>query len=287
MWDIRSGTFGAHVYADQSGFIAKGMTTPARRTSKSRACRRPLSPSSPPRFDRQELLRRQHAIVTAQTVQDFEWLILDDSPAALRLFRGSWTIRASAITIWASANAVGAKRNWLCEQAAAPVIAQFDDDDYYAPDYLETMLARLAASADIAKLSAWFVYSAQLKRLGWWDTRADAGPAFHLRAGKAAERLLQPDGAGQHEEQLAGLWLQLCLPQGDVGGGAFPPVQYASDYGFVAAAPGARAAGWTISPTPRACACTSCAPTTCPRAFRSICCRISCWTSCSAPARRR
>jgi hypothetical protein len=27
-----------------------------------------------------------------------------------------------------------------CERASAPVIAQFDDDDYYAPNYLYVML---------------------------------------------------------------------------------------------------------------------------------------------------
>jgi hypothetical protein len=41
---------------------------------------------------------------------------------------------------------VSAKRNWLCERASAPAIAQFDDDDYYAPHYLATMLARLGQS---------------------------------------------------------------------------------------------------------------------------------------------
>ena len=38
---------------------------------------------------------------------------------------------------------VSAKRNWLCERASAPVIAQFDDDDYYAPNYLAVMLKPL------------------------------------------------------------------------------------------------------------------------------------------------
>ena len=100
-------------------------------------------------------------------MQDFEWLILDDGPEPCPYFA---TLSDPRIRYHPSGGApmlVSAKRNWLCERAAAPVIAQFDDDDYYAPHYLATMLARLAESgADITKLSAWFVYSAQLKRLG-------------------------------------------------------------------------------------------------------------------------
>ncbi len=40
-----------------------------------------------PSFNRQKLLEAQHRIVTAQSVIDFEWLILDDRAAAGRLFR--------------------------------------------------------------------------------------------------------------------------------------------------------------------------------------------------------
>ena len=120
-----------------------------------------------PTFNRHALLKAQAAIVTAQTVSDFEWLILDDGPEPCPWFA---TLVGSAHPLHAPRGApmlVSAKRNWLCERAAAPVIAQFDDDDYYAPHYLATMLARLAETgADITKLSAWFVYSAQLKRLG-------------------------------------------------------------------------------------------------------------------------
>ena len=128
---------------------------------------------------RQDLLRHQHGVVTAQTLQDFEWLILDDGPEPSAWFQQLSDPRIRYHHLDAAPLLVSAKRNWLCEQATAPVIAQFDDDDYYAPGYLATMLARLKETgADITKLSAWFVYSAQLKRLGYWDTANMLGLHF-------------------------------------------------------------------------------------------------------------
>jgi glycosyltransferase involved in cell wall biosynthesis len=132
-----------------------------------------------PTFNRPALLAAQAAIVRAQSMQDFEWLILDDSPQPCAYFADLVDSRIRYHHLAAAPMLVSAKRNWLCERAKAPVIAQFDDDDYYAPGYLATMLAQLKETgADITKLSAWFVYSAQLKRLGYWDTANMLGLHF-------------------------------------------------------------------------------------------------------------
>jgi hypothetical protein len=48
---------------------------------------------------------------------------------------------------------LGAKRNWLVSQAETELVAHFDDDDYYAPHYLEEMVTRLLdKEADLVKL---------------------------------------------------------------------------------------------------------------------------------------
>jgi hypothetical protein len=47
----------------------------------------------------------------------------------------------------------------MVREATGEVIAQFDDDDYYAPDYVATMLARLGTS-DLVKLSGWYLFDA-------------------------------------------------------------------------------------------------------------------------------
>src|ERR1700679_3127501 len=99
-----------------------------------------------PTFNRPTLLQAQAAIVRAQSVQDFEWLILDDSPEPCAHFRDVLDPRIRYHHLAGAPMLVSAKRNWLCERANASVIAQFDDDDYYAPDYLAMMLARLNES---------------------------------------------------------------------------------------------------------------------------------------------
>ena len=52
---------------------------------------------------------------------------------------------------------IGTKRNRLVQMATeAGVIAHFDDDDWYAPNYLSTMLDHMVRKdADLVKLSAW------------------------------------------------------------------------------------------------------------------------------------
>lgn len=48
---------------------------------------------------------------------------------------------------------LGAKRNWLLEKVETELVAHFDDDDYYAPQYLEVMVTRLIDNnADFVKL---------------------------------------------------------------------------------------------------------------------------------------
>src|ERR1700720_4271705 len=97
-----------------------------------------------PTFNRHELLKAQHANVLAQSRQDFEWLILDDGLAPCPYFETVTDSRIRYHHLPGPKMLVSAKRNWLCERAKAPVIAQFDDDDYYAPEYLAVVMARLA-----------------------------------------------------------------------------------------------------------------------------------------------
>jgi len=186
-----------------------------------------------PTHKRQDLLRHQHAIVLAQTVQDFEWLILDDSPAPSDYFAGLNDPRIryhhAVEKQW-----VSHKRNWLCEQATAPVIAQFDDDDFYAPNYLETMLARLAAGgADMVKLSGWFVWSAQLQRLGYWDTANMLGLHFTFGPDKRLDAFVNQVPPENMKNNWLGYGFSYVFKKSMWEAARFPEVEYASDYGFV------------------------------------------------------
>ncbi|HWX89291.1 MAG TPA: glycosyltransferase family A protein [Rhizomicrobium sp.] len=190
-----------------------------------------------PTFNRHELLKAQHANVLAQSRQDFEWLILDDGLEPCPYFETVADSRIRYHHLAGPKMLVSAKRNWLCERAKAPVIAQFDDDDYYAPDYLAAMTARLAASgADITKLSAWFVYSAQLRRLGYWDTAHTLGLHFTFGPEPVLNAFFNQAAPENMKGNYAGYGFSYVFKKSMWETAPFPHVEYASDYGFVSAA---------------------------------------------------
>jgi glycosyltransferase involved in cell wall biosynthesis len=90
----------------------------------------PVISITTPTHRRHKLLERQHRIVLAQSEQDFEWLILDDGPEPSAYFQGLADPRIRYHHHAGGRLSIGAKRNWLADRAAAPVIAHFDDDDY-------------------------------------------------------------------------------------------------------------------------------------------------------------
>ncbi len=189
-----------------------------------------------PTHGRDRLLQNQHAGLLAQSRQDFEWLILDDSPAPSAYFAG---LRDPRIRYHhqAERRPVSVKRNWLCERCAAPVIAQFDDDDYYAPGYLAAMTARLdRTGADITKLSGWFVYSAQLRRLGWWDTVQTLGLHFTFGPERTLQAFVNQAPPDNMKNNWQGYGFSYVFRRTMWEAAPFPAVEYASDYGFVAVA---------------------------------------------------
>ena len=59
---------------------------------------------------------------------------------------------------------IGAKRNILCERAKGELIVNMDDDDYYAPDYLQKCVDAINSGADTTGLrSAYFADTANQK----------------------------------------------------------------------------------------------------------------------------
>ncbi len=137
-----------------------------------------------PTFGRAPWLPLAYANLTRQTYLNWEWLVFDDSPSPssfMKILNDAHPIRyfyaANRLTI-------GEKRNYLIEQAKGTVIAQFDDDDYYGPTFLETMLAKIEDNCDLIKLSSWYLYSTlhqffaywELKRIHGWHYIVDKGP---------------------------------------------------------------------------------------------------------------
>ncbi|KAH8096085.1 hypothetical protein JL720_3435 [Aureococcus anophagefferens] len=79
---------------------------------------------------------------------------------------------------------VGVKRNWLANAAMGQIVAHFDDDDLYAPTYVERMVKALdSKKADLVKLSAFYYYDV-LDDPDWlyrYDADDDMEAGRHLR----------------------------------------------------------------------------------------------------------
>jgi glycosyltransferase involved in cell wall biosynthesis len=104
---------------------------------------------------------RHEGLYTAFQIQnhpDKDLWILDDSPSPSPFFRdklGSKDPRVHYIHTGERLT-IGDKRNRLIAMSSGSVIAHFDDDDWYAPFYLSSMVAALVSSdADFVKCSVW------------------------------------------------------------------------------------------------------------------------------------
>jgi glycosyltransferase involved in cell wall biosynthesis len=110
-----------------------------------------------------------------QDYPDADLWVLDDSETpssylhyiAARDLRVHYVHSAFPLTI-------GAARNEMLRRCSGAVVAHFDDDDWYAPTYLSSMVKRLLdTDSDLVKLAAWtdrsdidntrFVYDARRK----------------------------------------------------------------------------------------------------------------------------
>ncbi|QNK63800.1 glycosyltransferase family 2 protein [Pedobacter sp. PAMC26386] len=70
---------------------------------------------------------------------------------------------------------IGIKRNYACGKASGEIIMHWDDDDYYAPDWINRLTdALLTSEADIAGLNRVVFYSPSVdKRWMYEDTELD------------------------------------------------------------------------------------------------------------------
>lgn len=131
-----------------------------------------------PTYNRSERHANLYQVFQHQTFNDRELIVLDDSEEASPFFS---KLNDPKVTYQhlPSRHLLGEKRNILAEMAKGDVIAQFDDDDYYAPKYLETMIS-LLSSADFGKLSKWLSWKEGDGTLWEWDTRFKGGNYFRV-----------------------------------------------------------------------------------------------------------
>ena len=196
----------------------------------------PLVSIITPTFSRPELLPILCKCVLDQSVSDFEWLVLDDSPAPSAFMRGLSDRRI----IYEHINekrTIGAKRNHLVQNSRAGVIAQFDDDDFYGQDYLSTMLSAMRErNADIVKLFGFFLYSTRYKTFGYWDLTTKFGPHWLWSPAPPALVMMDEQNNGIFKETHLGFGFSYVFKKTVWEHGKFPDTDFNEDAAFVAAA---------------------------------------------------
>jgi hypothetical protein len=131
-----------------------------------------------PTWEREAMLPFAYRSFAQQDVGECEWIVIDDS-AKPSAFMASLADPRVVYRHVARRMSVGEKRNLAADLARADVIAHFDDDEFYAPHYLRTMLEQMkTAQAGMVKLSAFFLYSRVYGRFAWWDTLRKSGLHF-------------------------------------------------------------------------------------------------------------
>ena len=131
-------------------------------------------------WNRETFLPMIHACVRAQTHDNLEWIVLDDSdvPSA-ELQSCSWDklkyiYSRDRITL-------GEKRNIMVAQASGEIIVNFDDDDFYGPDYVANRVKSLTESGcRLSIMAGFFVHQINTGHFGYYKTRIKNGPAYRL-----------------------------------------------------------------------------------------------------------
>jgi hypothetical protein len=90
---------------------------------------------------------------------------------------------------------IGATRNRLLASLPPGIelVAHFDDDDVYEPDYLTTMAERLG-DADLVKLSVWNLLHEGDGTIWQWDTRAMGGQQYAMKGSESPVPVEVPPG---------------------------------------------------------------------------------------------
>lgn len=106
---------------------------------------------------------------------EIELLVLDDAQEPSPFFSSRHVVPGSYCGIYHHISkklSIGKKRNMLCSMAHGELIAHFDDDDLYAPNYLSTMLAQFTNDSILfCKLSSWKSHR-EIDDTYWhWNTR--------------------------------------------------------------------------------------------------------------------
>jgi glycosyltransferase involved in cell wall biosynthesis len=186
-----------------------------------------------PTAERARYLQGAYQLLQQQSYTHWEWLVYDTSlhPTSFRDERVCYIQDEGIVSI-------GEKRNRLVELAKGDLIVHFDDDDYYAPFYLENVVERLT-KADFLTMASWFSYDTKTAQYYYWDTEQSFETRYILNAlsGTRIREIELGPYLGQQEEQLnmngkTGFGFSFAYRREVLNKCRFPDLDFAEDHHF-------------------------------------------------------
>jgi len=166
-----------------------------------------------PTLGRSDTHEQLHGCFAAQTIAKKRLFVLDESSEPSPFFRKLRDSRVNYVhapnrkITSAGQGGIAAARNRLLRMTSAPVIAHFDDDDWYAPSWAEEMLSRLAKS-DLAKSVVWNMRLESDGSIWQWDTRDFSGKVWAIKGGEPPTQIeVQGDLDPQIKSDMQDAWL--------------------------------------------------------------------------------
>lgn len=131
-----------------------------------------------PTKERHMHLIMRYQQLLSQSFKDWEWRILDSSYTCSKYFE---ELKAPNVfyTHTQGQLSVGEKRNWLKEKAKGEWVVHCDDDDYYAPNYLTSLLSYLS-QGEFIKAYAWYAYDKKQEQLYYVDAKECIESYYHF-----------------------------------------------------------------------------------------------------------
>ena len=195
-----------------------------------------------PTSGREQRLRAMVRCFQAQTHSDRELLILDDGREPSGWFGALGDPQVRYRHVPPGKLSLGEKRNLLCGEAQGELIAHFDDDDLYAPAYLERMDA-LLGGADLLTLSAWFALHEPTGQFFWWDSGQALAHRYAVSGAGITPQTRTPDEVdAASDPNLWGYGFSYLYRRAAWDKVRFPALAFGEDYQFVQ---GLAAAGCT------------------------------------------
>jgi len=159
---------------------ARRRSPPSALATGERACR--VSVVTPTTESRQAFHEQLWAVFDAQLWPDKELVVVETyrrrrSRFFARKAREDERVIHFPIRVSAEADlSIGLKRNICTHLASGEYIANFDDDDLYAPGYLDTMIRAMREQGNEAvTLGSWFVFDTSAGKFGHVDPKASHG----------------------------------------------------------------------------------------------------------------